>query len=532
MSSCIDANSSLGENFVPEALRYTTIASDNIPIENISLCLADSLTGYSQTRITFGATRDEVLGLSKRGCALTLVPIYDTVDFGNDAVFKKFRFKISRDTTSTVDPSQVNILQSVYVYELSHALDSTYDINANLDVDRSKRISKSIPVFDGTTDTLAFDFTKAFGEKYLRTLAAFPDSVWNDMDAYLKALPGIYIETDEPMGIGGRVNLFNLQLDFDTSYGYIGSNYAQMDFSAEFDGERKDTSCIFYFSPDAFYYSDSLLYYTAAGELPQYCLNVASHESRALVGKATDKLYMEGGGGLGPVIRARELKRLMEEEISKHGDPSRAIINRATLTFNYDASEDFKELDVFPLIMNPTARVMSNGVYTYASLTSTTSATTSMGTIDRSNLQYRPDITYHAQSILKLADTSSYFSNYDIRFLIMNSEVVEDSESASESAENDYYNSLMYASYYNNMYGSGYGYGSYGYDSYGYGSSYSNYYNYMMYASMYGSSSSTVETEIVLDKDRYYLGVLNGPYAADASKRPSLKITYSLPQVQ
>jgi len=88
-SSCIETSGKLGEDFVPEALRYTTFASEEIPIDKISMCLADSLTGYSQTRITFGATRDDLLGLCKRGCALTLVPIYDTVDFGENAVFKK-----------------------------------------------------------------------------------------------------------------------------------------------------------------------------------------------------------------------------------------------------------------------------------------------------------------------------------------------------------------------------------------------------------------------------------------------------------
>jgi len=529
LCSCINTYGNLGETFVPESMRYKTFASGEIPIEDISLSLADSLTGYSQERITFGATRDEILGLCKRGCALTMVPIYDTVDFGENAKLKKFRFHISRDTTSLVDPSQRNILQSIYVYELSHSLDSTYDINQELDVDRSRRICNTIPIFNGITDTIAFDFTTEFGNKYLQTLSSLPDSIWSDMPAYLKLLPGIYIETDEPMGYGGRINIFNLQLGFDYTYGYISSSYAQMDFSADFDGVRKDTSCLFYFSPDDFYFADSLLYYTGEGDLPQYCLNVASHESRALVGKAKERLYMEGGGGISPLISSRKLKKLMYDEIAKNGDPEKAIINKATLSFYFDGSEDFKELDVFPLIMNPTARIKSSeGVYSYASLTNTTEATASMGTIDRSNMKYHPDITYHAQSILGLSDTSSYYSNYDVRFLVMNSEVVDDSESASESYEEDYYNQLMYASYYNNMYGSGgYGYGGYG--GYGYDSYNSNYYNYMMYASMYGSGTSTVETEIVLDKDRYYKAVLNGPEAPDPAKRPSLKLIYSLP---
>ena len=49
-----------------------------------------------------------------------------------------------------------------------------------------------------------------------------------------------------------------------------------------------------------------------------------------------------------------------------------------------------------------------------------------------------------------------------------------------------------------------------------------------MYANSYGSSSSSGQTSIELDKDRYYYGVLNGPEAAGA--KPQLKITFSAPK--
>ena len=48
------------------------------------------------------------------------------------------------------------------------------------------------------------------------------------------------------------------------------------------------------------------------------------------------------------------------------------------------------------------------------------------------------------------------------------------------------------------------------------------------YASMYGSGNSPQETNIQLDKDRYYYASINGPGAEDA--RPKLKITFSAPK--
>jgi hypothetical protein len=49
-----------------------------------------------------------------------------------------------------------------------------------------------------------------------------------------------------------------------------------------------------------------------------------------------------------------------------------------------------------------------------------------------------------------------------------------------------------------------------------------------MYASSYGNSSSSDQSSIELDKDRYYYGVLNGPDATGA--KPQLKITFSAPK--
>ena len=319
-----------------------------------------------------------------------------------------------------------------------------------------------------------------------------------------------------------------------------------MCFSSTYDGVEKDTSFLFYFSPDSLYNIDSLLYYGTAGSLPQYALNVTSQETRHLAGRATDIMVVEGGGGLKPVISAQAIREMILDEISQHGGtPDNTVVNKVSLIMPFQFPENYLDMDKYPQILSPTSRIRHDNedgdgyTYTFAGLTDSSASDENQGDVDRSNLVYSPDITYHAQSILRLKDDAD-LSNYDIWFLIVYNEIDKsESTSAYESDQNDYYNSLMYASYYNNMYGGyggygGYGYGGYGYGSYGgYGSSYySNYYSLMMMQQYYSSySSSSVSYVKTLDKDRFYHAKLYGPQYADESLRPRLEVTYSIPKV-
>ena len=100
------------------------------------------------------------------------------------------------------------------------------------------------------------------------------------------------------------------------------------------------------------------------------------------------------------------------------------------------------------------------------------------------------------------------------------------------SADDAYYQKLLYANYYNSLYGGygGYGYGGYGYGGYGgYGNyGYSNYYSYMMLAQyMAAQNQQTYSYTTELDKDRYYRAVLNGNSAA---RHPQFRITFAIPK--
>lgn len=523
--SCIDKSYLLGSDLLATDQQFDIFTAE-FPLEEIYMKMADSLSGYSQTKVTIGAVRDKDFGLTKRGCALTLVPFYDSLDFGKNAKFKSFHFTLQRDTISIPDESQRHILQSINVYELTDSLGKAYDINTKVK-HGTKRITKGVPVYNGSEDTLAFFFTKEFGEKYMGI--GINDT--KDMKTYTGKFPGIYLETDEPIGDGGRINLFKLQLQYNSSYYTITGNYASLAFSAEYDGVAKDTSFLFYFSPDAMYDVDSLIY-NSRGSLPQYCLNVSDTESSEC--RATDRILIEGGGGLKPVFSASEIRDKVIAEISKHGNPEEAAINKATISLPFVFPDDHTKMSLYPQILSPTCRIRTDNGLSFGGLTDSSDKGEDQGDVNRSLLKYAPDVTYHTQSILNLTDLSK-MSNYDIWLLIMANEVQKSNKSQAETDEmSDYYRAMMYSSYYNNMYngygygygGYGYGYGGYGYG--GYGDYYSNYYSYALMQQYYNSTSSTETTTTELDNYRYYHGVLRGP--EDPVAHPTFKITYSLPK--
>ena len=522
--SCISSTYNVGGNLIPTELKYDTYTAE-FPLEDIRMAFPDSLSGYSSRRITIGAIRDELFGLTTRGCAISLVPMSDTLDFGKDPQLINFHFSAARDTTSVADHNQDNILQNINVYELSKPMDFN-DGNLNNVVEHSSnRITKRTPVYDGT-DSLSFDFSADFAKKYL----TITQDDLKDLDTYTKKFPGIYIDTDEPIGLGGRINMFSVQLGLDLENYQITGDFATLSFNSEYDGERKDTSFYFWFCPDKMYDLDSLINEIDSDteRLPQYCFNVTGHSTREMTGKAGDLIAVEGGGGLKPVISATEIKDLIENEISKYTDqPRKAIINRASIILPFEFPDDYEQMFRFPAYLNPTVKVRySNDYVSYGSLTDTSSSYEDPGDLNRSLCQYAPDVTYHIQKLLELEDLSN-ITNYDIWLLVMAEEIERYMLSGTSSSTSNYYQQLAYASYYNSLYG-GYGYGSYGYNSYGSSSYLNNYYYMAMLASAYSSSSSSSSDTYttLMDKDRYYCAILNGP---KAERHPTLKIVYSVP---
>jgi len=559
-ASCIYINEELGENLIPTDQLWDVYSPEAVDITDIRLQMSDSLSGYSTSRFTFGAIQHGALGSSMKSTSFTLVPIADTLDFGEDTKLRQFHFTAVRDTLSMADDDQLRILQNVYVTELKKPLDSTVLYTGSfmdpkireefLDLDN--RITEGIPVYDGG-DSLSFDFSEAYTLEFIERLKTVP---LDSMNLYLEKVPGIYITTDTPAGPGGRINMFNLPIK--TSSGYVTGNYAELKFTARYDysEEPVDTSFLFYFGPADFRSEDNVENRTFP---TQFAFNTSEHETFGEYSgngiEATDKLFVEGGSGVKPVVKALGIKDIVETELAKAGikDFSQVVINKATIILPYDVNDNFEMLDKYPQILSPTVRLRSTegGYVSYAGLTDSSISTENQGDINRSLNMYSPDISHHVQEILKLDrnadDFESKIEDYDIWFLIMYNEVEE--STTDDSYLNSLYNNLAYSSYYGSMYdpyGYGYGYGGYGgyggyyggyggyggygyggYGGYGYGS---NYYNYMAmaaYASGYYSDSEA-ETSVELDKDRFYNCILNGPESSGA--RPQLKFTFSAPK--
>lgn len=506
--SCVDIDYKLGENLVPGNQMFR-VHTTEIPVEAFALQRPDSLTGYSSRRITIGAVRDETFGLSTRSCALALVPLTPNMDFGENPEFVSFHFSAEIDTVSVADASQECILQNIRVYELSRPIQVGVDHGGLEDVPHGTRsVVRGAPVINGT-DSLSFDFTREFGERFL----SLTQEEKTDYKAYLKKFPGIYIEAEAPLGNGGRINIFNLQFDYDSSNGYFLGNYAILHTRGRYDGEVKDSLFCFFLGADNYYDADSLLKNSATGLFPQYALNIqkCSTEETSLI---DGDILVEGGCGPKPVVSARYLRRIVREAISAQGgNPDSAVVNKASLVLPYEVPDDFGH---FAEVLSPTVRFTTDDSAVFMNITDASSSEENQGDIDLGTKSYRPDLTYHLQAILDRKEEDLKSGNYDVWLMIKKYETL--TTNASTQSINDYYQQLAYQNYYYQMYGYG-GYGGYGYNDY-----YSNYY---YWSSMNSSAStSSTSTQLLLDPDRYYRTVLNG---TRQERHPMLELTYSLP---
>lgn len=529
-ASCIETNNQLGGSLLPVDQTYE-IYSSSMPIQDISVRMADSLSGYSSTRITLGAIRESEYGLTTRSCAMTLMPTTDTMDFGTNPQLRYFNFQAAMDTVSLADPSQRNILQRLRVSELALPLKEMYCNEAVLPSGVS--ILERPAYLDGT-DSLTFNFS----EEYARKFFSLTQDDLSSVEKYLTKIPGIYLSVDEPVGEGGRINMFDLQLDYSSSAASALGNYATLAFRSTYDGHVRDTAFYFYYGADDLYPMDSLLRKSGTGSFPQHCLNLTGQSTRERQGKAFDRIPVEGGGGLKPVISARSLRDMARKAIvdsllaaGKSADLlPMVVINRASLIFPFEAEQDWRLTFLTPYILSPTCRIRTDTTSVFMGLTDSSDSKENQGDIDRSNLQFSPDITYHLQALLKMDDEKIDNRNYDIWLLTMANEEVTTASTAQSDEMSEYYQYLAYQNYYNDMYGYG-GYGGYGYGGYGYGGyggGYSNYYSYMM-AAMYmnANSGSSTSLKTQLDINRFYRFALNGPTAS--GRRPELRLVFSVP---
>ncbi|MBO7544943.1 MAG: hypothetical protein J6T02_05195 [Bacteroidales bacterium] len=584
--SCVPVDEDLGKNLISTNARFH-VFTEEYALKGLETRMADDLSGFSSTRIVVGAVRDKDYGVSKRSSAFTLVPAIDTLDFGVDPEVLRFYIKLECDTTCVVPGGEYN-LQSLSVYPLTDTLDFVENGANRIPPHSNEKVNLGSPVINGK-DSLKIEFTKAFGKKYVDWITYLFDKdgdgkailAWRDDDddkdeddidnrksftEYIKYLPGVYVEADAPAGYGGRFDMFKIScfsIAYDSSsqgYYYRNNNIGILRIRAKFNGVQKDTSYLFL--PGEIEFLNENTYLENRSKFYQYAFNATIQDpvTETLM-QSTEDVYVEGGGGMKPVVCADSLGRILYDDIvSKGGDPSYTVINKGTLMLNFEdpgPENNYTEFDLFPEVLSPTCRIVTTDddgeeTKTFAALADASSSAENQGNINRSLLRYNPDITHHLQQILKIyiekvrkieeagesgreaveEEYRTKLANYDIWFLNIHEETVE--TIASSSYDNEYYRNLLYAQYYNSLYGGygGYGYGGYGYGyggygDYGYGS---NYYSLAMLNALYSSSNTTTTTSQELDKDRYYKAILNGP-DSPSERKPTFKVTYSFPML-
>ena len=544
LPGCVEVDGSLGEGLVDKSLLYDTYTIE-FPLTDIQLKMADDLSGYSSSRLTLGAIRDAKLGLTTREAAFSLVPALDTIDLGTDPTPVSFTLRFEADTVSCNKDSEATIMQNLRVTELTAALPDAYSAGCTQEIPHGTTlITTGIPVYDGGEE-LSFSFSNAYAQKYIDAIRSLgpvlkqrpeeeggsEEGLIDHYEDWVAALPGIHLAMDAPEGNGGRINLFNFScMSVSSGYYYRNNNIGALKVHSTWDGIEKDSTFLFIPGEPALF--DEVSYQSNNSLFEQYCFNRTTHSLPA--GAATDEILVEGGGGLKPVISARELKERTAASIVADGrDPGKAIIAKASIILPFDKPADgWDELKYFPTILSPTIRMEGTtdegkDYVSFAGLTDASVSTENQGSIDRSNLRYAPDITYHLQAIMDSKEEIG--AEKDIWLLTIYTEKI--ANASGSLYDNEYYQQLLYASYYNSIYGGGYGYGSYGYGGYGgygYNDYYSNYYNYMMLEQMMSASTQqTYSYSTTLDKDRFYRAVLHGPAASNA---PVFRVTYAVPR--
>ena len=525
-ASCVKVDYRLGYSLVSDETVYTT-AVTSIPIDSLYCAKLDSLSGYSLLRMTIGAIRDQDFGVTARTAAFALVPFSDTLNWGDNIEFHRFHIEAKRDTLSFYNESDHHIIQQIHAFELLFPIDSTRRFNTELKRDMFRgrpEVTRNGCMYAGE-DSLILDLSEEFAWKYFREGKV---EVIDSLSHFLKERPGVFLCTDDPVGNGGRINFFEVAAKISTNAVLTGS-YASLDFSADYvrNGKtvRVDTSFLFALGASTI----------SRVETTYMSFNCAEHESdkmsygekMRLDGKdmflVGDRAKVEGGAGIKPLVRSRDIRRLTLKALREAGveeaignldaafKQKRIIINRATIVLPYESPADYKMLKFYPSILNPTMRLSKKDSVVYAGLTDSGIGDANQGNIDYDVMSYHPDISHHLQYIMG-TDSPDTLTMENVWFMSLATETT----TVQSSAATDYSTQLAYLNYYNSILN-----GS------SYGSSYDNYYNYYMMQQMYSSmySGSTTKSADVLDRDRYYNATLYGPKSPGPV--PRLEITYS-----
>ena len=217
---------------------------------------------------------------------------------------------------------------------------------------------------------------------------------------------------------------------------YINNNLGILRYTND-EVAGKDTTLAVVFVPGEMSFIDEDPLIDKGTRFYQFAFNRTTHSFPE--GAPGAQLLVEGGSGVKPVISAKELytktKAAIEE---KGGSIEDAIVTKATIVLPFDMPANYLDMKYFPKILSPTIRQTlkdedGNPVIQFAGLTDASVSTENQGDIDRSNLMYSPDISYHVQEILKRTDLDTA-DDADIWFLTIFTEQVAQAQDSEQNA--------------------------------------------------------------------------------------------------
>ena len=373
ISSCIEKNAFLGSAMVPsdQDILIKTATFD-LPVD---LRMADSLQSSISQSITVGSIRTDTFGLFSAEAAMDLTAATDSIDWGRNPSVRKIAVTLARDTAIVHDAAQRHIPQNLHLYYLKTQLDSTHRYNNSLgaaDHEWEELMAASVPYVG--EDSYTFELKEEIGERLFR----IPMSVLDSADLMMKEFHGFYMTCDVPEGDmeAGRLNVFDLSSSsLALTYDYDDSL-----------GVRKSATAYFQLGS-------------------HYTLNVTTSGAGNLVtDNPGETIYMEGLSGIKPHIDARKLRSQMAGWASLNGvDLERLVVAKATIEFPFEYDGDYTRFDYWSGDLYPCQRTVSGDYINYGPIQEISDTALENGSMDRSNLWYKSNVSIYLQRLLHKA---------------------------------------------------------------------------------------------------------------------------------
>ena len=389
VTSCIENDRTMGEGLLPEeSILSVGIKTFDLEVTNRT---SDSTQAANNFSMLIGNMTDPVFGTMTSNAASYILPYSDSTDFGTDPVITSAYISLSVDSTYYLDNSQEGIHQRIKIYSLTERIDTNAVFCSSLTPSMygPEPITTSDPVIYGQGE-LRIELKEEFAR---RLLSVTPEE-YADTDLFLEKIPGVYIEAEPQISTapGGRLNYLDL------GNSTININYTLNDPDRGISG--LDTTESF-----AFGYSAAFNFYTTGSS------GLESSDPG-------EELYLEGLSGIKPHIEAAWIRETMEHWISEDGlEDKTVIISRAEMVFpypesdeeDYDRFEKEHPLAIYAFTRTPWAADSS----LYLTPLPEVTASTNIGSINRSLRQYSLDITAYLQELMKL-QPEEIDSSYDL----------------------------------------------------------------------------------------------------------------------